>query len=164
MSKPDSAWMGRRSTELDEAVAACRASAWTLAVFGLAINLLMLSSPIYMLQVYDRVMVTGHVETLVMLTGLIAVALLLFGALDSLRSAIAGRMSRWLGERLGPVYLANGVRARLFGGSAEAATDTRADCGTAASTGHCADHCTGGRTCPGSDCGFGLSGRLAAGR
>lgn len=120
MSKPDNARTGRQSTELDEAVAACRASAWALGAFGLAINLLMLSSPIYMLQVYDRVMVTGHVETLIMLTGLIAVALLLFGALDSLRSAIAGRMSRWLGERLGPVYLANGVRARLLGGGAGA--------------------------------------------
>lgn len=107
---------GRQTTtELDRAVAACRSAAWVLALFSLASNLLMLASPLYMLQVYDRVMVTGAVETLVMLTAMAAVALLVFGLLDAMRSAITVRMSCWLSERLGPVYLANGVRARLLG-------------------------------------------------
>lgn len=110
----------QRPTELDRAVAACRTSAWALGAFGLAINLLMLASPLYMLQVYDRVMVTGRVETLVMLTVLTAAALLLFGVLDALRSSIAGRVGCWLSDRLGPVYLAHGVRARLLGGGAGA--------------------------------------------
>ncbi|MEP9377235.1 type I secretion system permease/ATPase [Aquabacter sp. CN5-332] len=93
----------------------CRQSAGTLFLFSLAINLLMLTSPLYMLQVYDRVMVTGSVNTLVMLTIIAAVALLLLGILDSLRSAITVRMSSWLSDRLGPVYLAHSVRARLMG-------------------------------------------------
>src|SRR3712207_4155818 len=114
-----------RRTDLDRAIAACRASAWTLAGFGLAINLLMLASPLYMLQVYDRVLATGRIETLVMLTALVAAALVLFGMLDALRSSITGRVSNWLGDRLGPVYLANGGRARLLGagGGAEALRD-----------------------------------------
>ena len=37
-------------------------TAWLV---GLALNLLVLSSPIYMLQIFDRVLTTGHVETLV---------------------------------------------------------------------------------------------------
>ena len=55
-------------TELERAVGACRSAFTVCAVFSLAINLLMLVSPIYMLQVYDRVLTTGRVETLLMLT------------------------------------------------------------------------------------------------
>jgi ATP-binding cassette subfamily C protein/ATP-binding cassette subfamily C exporter for protease/lipase/ATP-binding cassette subfamily C protein EexD len=85
------------------------------AVFSLAINVLMLASPIYMLQVYDRVLTTGHVETLVMITAVVAVALAVMCALDALRTAVTIRVGCWINERLGPVYLASGVRGRLEG-------------------------------------------------
>ena len=107
-------------TDLDDAVAACRSTVWILWAFSFAANLLILAPPLYMLQVYDRVMVTGRVETLVALTAMVAVALLLFGCLDALRSSISTRIGCWLNARLGPVYLANGVRARLTGDSAGA--------------------------------------------
>ncbi|QJP16089.1 type I secretion system permease/ATPase [Starkeya sp. ORNL1] len=111
---------GRRENDLQQAVADCRSMVWMLGFFSLAINILMLSSPIYMLQVYDRVMVTGSVNTLVMLTGLTAAAMLLIGLLDSLRSSMMVRMSCWLTDRLGPVYLAHCVRTRLLGDSSGA--------------------------------------------
>lgn len=104
-----------RGTELDRAMEECRKSAGTLLLFSLAINLLMLASPIYMLQVYDRVMVTGSVDTLVLLTIMAAAAMLLLGLLDGLRSVLTVRMSSWLADRLGPVYLAHSVRSRLLG-------------------------------------------------
>ena len=50
------------STELGRAVAACRSAFALCALFSLVINLLMLASPLYMLQVYDRVLTTGRVE------------------------------------------------------------------------------------------------------
>ncbi|SDE41057.1 type I secretion system permease/ATPase [Belnapia rosea] len=104
-----------RRTQLDQAVAACRSTAWVLALFGLASNVLMLAPPLYMLQVYDRVMVSGAIETLIMLTAMTAGALLVFGLLDATRSAITARLGSWLMAQLGPVYLANSVRARLAG-------------------------------------------------
>ena len=55
-------------TVLDEALRKCRGAFLTVGVFSLAINLLMLSSPLYMLQVYDRVLSSGRTETLVLLT------------------------------------------------------------------------------------------------
>ena len=55
-------------TDLDYATGQIRSCLVVLAIFSFAINLLMLTSPIYMLQVYDRVLVSGRVETLVMLT------------------------------------------------------------------------------------------------
>lgn len=106
---------GRRENDLQQAFGDCLSMGWMLGFFSLAINVLMLASPIYMLQVYDRVMITGNVNTLVMLTGLTAAALLLLGLLDSMRSSMTVRMSCWLSDRLGPVYLAHSVRTRLLG-------------------------------------------------
>ena len=103
------------STELGRAVAACRSAFALCALFSLIINLLMLASPLYMLQVYDRVLTTGRVETLVMLTLMATVALAVMCALDALRSAMTVRVGCWLNERLGPAYLACAVRGRLHG-------------------------------------------------
>ena len=74
------------STELERAIKACRSAFATCALFSLLINLLMLVSPIYMLQVYDRVLTTGRIETLVMLTLIATIALAVMCALD----AVAG--------------------------------------------------------------------------
>jgi ATP-binding cassette subfamily C protein/ATP-binding cassette subfamily C exporter for protease/lipase/ATP-binding cassette subfamily C protein EexD len=109
-----------RDTELNQALSACRSAFWIMALFSLVINLLLLTQPVYMLQVYDRVLTTGHLETLITLTGLAAIALLLLGALDFLRSTVTARIGCWLYDRLGPVYLANGVNARLLGDNAGA--------------------------------------------
>lgn len=110
----------RRKTDLDQSVAQIRSALLVLAIFSFAINLLMLTSPIYMLQVYDRVLVTGRVETLVLITILAGAALLILGILDSLRSAVMVRMGCWLNDRLAPVLIAGGVRARLAGDSSGA--------------------------------------------
>ena len=47
---------------------------WLCVWFSLLTNLLMLVSPIYMLQIYDRVLVSGSSDTLIWLS-IIAVAL-----------------------------------------------------------------------------------------
>src|SRR6266508_444442 len=103
------------STELRRAVAASRSAFALCALFSMIINLLMLASPLYMLQVYDRVLTTGRAETLVMLTLMATVALAVMCALDALRSAMTVRVGCWLSERLGPAYLACAVRGRLRG-------------------------------------------------
>lgn len=75
----------------------------------------MLASPIYMLQVYDRVLTTGHIDTLIMITLIVTVALAVMCALDTLRTIITIRIGCWLNDRLGPIFLACGVRGRLKG-------------------------------------------------
>src|SRR5690606_40033217 len=110
----------RRKTELDDARAQIRSIFALLGLFSLAINLLMLASPIYMLQVYDRVLTTGRVETLVLITLIAGAALLVFGLLDAIRSVITGRIGCWLNARLGPMLISGGVRARLIGDQAGA--------------------------------------------
>ncbi|SED49034.1 type I secretion system permease/ATPase [Rhodobacter sp. 24-YEA-8] len=118
MVSQKTAALRNQSGELDRAIRACRSAAWVMFAFSLAINVLMLASPLYMLQVYDRVLVTGRVETLIMLTLLIAGALLVLGLLDALRAMMMVRFGCWLNARLGPVLLASGVRARLVGDTA----------------------------------------------
>ena len=108
------------ATELERAIKACRSAFATCALFSLVINVLMLVSPIYMLQVYDRVLTTGRLETLVMLTLIATVALAVMCALDALRTSITIRVGCWLNEQLGPAYLACAVRGRLKGDSSGA--------------------------------------------
>ncbi|MBE0414349.1 type I secretion system permease/ATPase [Yoonia sp.] len=64
---------------------------WTF-VFSIFVNLLMLTGPLYMLQVYDRVLSSRSVETLVALTVLVAVLYTLMGVLDYARGRIMARV------------------------------------------------------------------------
>jgi PrtD family type I secretion system ABC transporter len=104
-----------RVSELNSAVRSCISAFGACTVFSFVINLLMLASPIYMLQVYDRILTTGHVETLIMLTLIVAIALAVMCVLDTLRTVVTIRIGFWLSNRLGPVFLACGVRGRLKG-------------------------------------------------
>ncbi|OLF81328.1 hypothetical protein AWH62_01255 [Maricaulis sp. W15] len=65
-----------------------------LAGFSLASNLLLLVSPLYMLQVYDRVLSSGSIDTLIWLSVLAVFLLGVYGAAEAGRrrvSALAGR-------------------------------------------------------------------------
>src|SRR5438477_2640547 len=62
-----------------------------LAMAGLfsgAINLLYLSSPLYLMQVYNRVLMSENLPTLVLLTAILGIALLTMAALDCVRAQV----------------------------------------------------------------------------
>lgn len=104
-----------QTSELSAALQSCISAFGACALFSFIINVLMLASPIYMLQVYDRVLTTGHVDTLIMITLIVTVALAVMCALDTLRTIVTIRIGCWLNDQLGPIYLACGVRGRLKG-------------------------------------------------
>lgn len=82
-------------------LASCRQAFWGLAVFSGLSNLLMLTGSFFMLQVYDRVLPSRSVPTLI---GLVVLATVLYafqGALDLVRNRISGRVGRYLEETLG---------------------------------------------------------------
>lgn len=62
-----------------------------MIVFSAAVNLLMLAGPLYMLQVYDRVLASHSVPTLLALSVMLVTAYAFQGALDFIRSRITGR-------------------------------------------------------------------------
>jgi ATP-binding cassette subfamily C protein len=64
---------------------------WAVGLFSIFANLLMLTGPIYMLQVYDRVLGSGSVATLVALTGLVAFLYGVMAVLDQARARVMAR-------------------------------------------------------------------------
>lgn len=63
-----------------------------VGIFSLFINILMLVPSLYMLQVYDRVMASRSLETLALLTIIVAVLFATMGILQTIRSRILVRI------------------------------------------------------------------------
>ncbi|MCK0139823.1 type I secretion system permease/ATPase [Aliiroseovarius sp. F47248L] len=64
---------------------------FSAAVFSFFVNLLMLTAPIYMLQIYDRVLTSRSEATLVTLSLLMAFLFLMMGSLDYARGRLLTR-------------------------------------------------------------------------
>ncbi|HEY5900341.1 MAG TPA: type I secretion system permease/ATPase [Burkholderiales bacterium] len=75
------------------------------ALFSLSINLLLLAPPLYMLQVFDRVLTSRSPETLLLLTLAVALALAIMAALDVVRSYLLAAVGAALDRMLGPKVL-----------------------------------------------------------
>jgi PrtD family type I secretion system ABC transporter len=90
------------STHPDVAAALrdCRRAFASVAVFSGIVNLLMLAGPLYMLQVYDRVLSSRSVPTLMALSILLVGAYAFQGALDLIRSRVVVRSAALLDQRL----------------------------------------------------------------
>ena len=72
----------------------------TATIFSFFINLLMFVSPLYMLQIYDRVITSRSETTLIALTILAAFLLLVYALLEGLRSRILVRGGRAFDEKI----------------------------------------------------------------
>lgn len=82
-----------------------RALYWAVGLFSGFANLLMLTGPLYMLQVYDRVLSSRSVETLVALTLLVAFLYGIMGLLDYTRGRVLARIGARFQDRLDkPVF------------------------------------------------------------
>ncbi|MCC1491077.1 type I secretion system permease/ATPase [Cognatishimia sp. F0-27] len=66
---------------------------WFVAIFSFFVNMLMLTGPMYMLQVYDRVLGSRSVETLVALSVLVLFLYAMMGILDYVRGRVMGRVA-----------------------------------------------------------------------
>lgn len=77
---------------------------WTAAGFSGAVNLLYLASPIYLIQVYNRVIPSGSMATLAALTIALVAALATMAVMDACRARIliraAARIDRLLSNRV----------------------------------------------------------------
>lgn len=80
-----------RDTPLTIGLRALRPTIVTAIVFSLFINLLMFVSPLYMLQIYDRVLSTRSHTTLLAITLIAGLMLLVYAVLETLRSHVLVR-------------------------------------------------------------------------
>ncbi|MBK1668706.1 type I secretion system permease/ATPase [Rhodovibrio sodomensis] len=81
-----------QSNRLSQALASVRGPFVATVVFSFFINLLMFVAPLYMLQVYDRVLGSRNETTLVMLTIIAGGMLFVFGLLELVRSRVLVRI------------------------------------------------------------------------
>ena len=87
-------------SELAAALGACRSAIIALGFASALINVLYLSGSLYMLEIYDRVLPSRSIQTLVGLSILILTLYCFQGLLDLLRGRILIRVGRSLGQRL----------------------------------------------------------------
>jgi ATP-binding cassette subfamily C protein len=92
-------------SELSEALAACRGAFYGTALISGMSNILMLTGAMFMLEIYDRVLPSRSMPTLVGLLVLAAALFTALGILDAIRGRILVRIGGALDETLsGRVY------------------------------------------------------------
>jgi ATP-binding cassette, subfamily C, type I secretion system permease/ATPase len=87
-------------TPLSDVVRESRHTFWAIGLFSSVVNILMLAGPLYMLQIYDRVLSSGSVPTLIALSGFVLGAYIFQGILDVLRQRITVRIASVFDEKL----------------------------------------------------------------
>jgi ATP-binding cassette subfamily C protein len=107
---------GVRRTELGDALRACRTAFIGVGVMSCMINLLYLTGSIFMLEVYDRVLPSRSVPTLVGLIVLAGGLYIAQGVLDLIRGRILGRIGTSLDEALNKRVFDTVVRLPLVVG------------------------------------------------
>ncbi len=106
-----------QENSLKVALKACKGSFISVGFFSFFVNALMLVPSFYMLQVYGRVVTSGSISTLVMLTLIMTVLMVTMGSLEWTRSRIMVRLSTKLDVLLSrDVYRASFKRALDSGG------------------------------------------------
>ena len=94
---------------------ACHKALYVAGFFSFFINILMLTTSLYMLQVYDRVLASRSYDTLIYLTLAAVIALAALTLLDIARSRVLVHVSYWLDNALSPAALAKGPDQILQG-------------------------------------------------
>jgi len=107
--------MFQKPNPVQTAWASLRKGFIAVAVFSLFLNLLMLAGPLYMLQVYDRVLTSQNMDTLIALTLLLGGVFVVIGCLDLVRMRILGRLAARFEMTVGAPVLGAAMRRRVQG-------------------------------------------------
>jgi ATP-binding cassette subfamily C protein len=86
--------------EIAAVLKASRGVFLSTGVFSCLVNILMLTGPLFMLQIYDRVLTSGSVPTLVTLSAITLALYIYYGFLEYLRARLLVRIGRRVEEQL----------------------------------------------------------------
>ncbi|WP_316354934.1 type I secretion system permease/ATPase [Candidatus Trichorickettsia mobilis] len=93
------------------AIKKCKDVFWITFWFAFVINLLMLITPLYSLQVLDRVIGSGSLHTLLMLSVIIGIVYFVYGLLQIARSFTLIKVGEWLDNNLSPALFGHAISA-----------------------------------------------------
>jgi len=112
--------------EFAQALSQCMPLFWLAGAFSGGVNLLFLASPLYLIQIYNRVIPSGSLATLGALSAVLLFALLTMVVLDAVRARLliraAARLDRLLSDR---VFNAILDLSRRYGGGKRTAQPLR---------------------------------------
>lgn len=103
--------LNKPKNPFDEALEKCKTPLRIVFVFAMFINISMILTPLYSLQVLDRVLGSGNIETLLMLSLIIASIYLVYTLLQIARSFTLIKVGEWLDNNLSPVLFSHAVSA-----------------------------------------------------
>ncbi len=101
-----------KSNPLSNVLASVRQAFLGVGLFSFVINILMLTGPLFMLQVYDRILTSRSVPTLVALFALVVGLYTFLGIFDFLRTRLLSRV----GHRLDADLMGPSFRTWIFQG------------------------------------------------
>jgi ATP-binding cassette subfamily C protein/ATP-binding cassette subfamily C protein EexD len=110
---------GERTAETPLALAlrACKRQFWSVGLFSGVVNLLQLTVSIYMMQVFDRVLSTRSVDTLIYLTVVAVAGIGVLALLEAARAKVMHRVASWMEHRVAPEGFVRAVESQLRGRS-----------------------------------------------
>src|SRR3954464_1489338 len=102
-------------TPLQRALRACRKQFILVGVFSGVVNLLQLTTSIYMMQVFDRVLASRILDTLYFLSLIAIVATLVLALLEAVRGQVMQRLATWVEHRVAPEGFVRAIESTLRG-------------------------------------------------
>src|SRR3954452_23074215 len=102
-------------TPLQRALDACRKQFILVGVFSGVVNLLQLTTSVYMMQVFDRVLASRILDTLYFLSLIAIVATLVLALLEAVRGQVMQRLATWVEHRVAPESFVRAIESTLRG-------------------------------------------------
>ena len=115
----------QQSNTLIRVLLQCKPVFWIVFSFAFGVNLLNLVTPLYSLQVLDRVLNSHNLETLLMLTLLIISLYIALHMLQVARSFTLIKLGEWLDQQLSPDLFMNSIRSAAVKASIGGAQNLR---------------------------------------
>src|SRR3712207_1893736 len=102
-------------TPLRRALQACRTQFLLVGLFSGAVNLLQLTTSLYMMQVFDRVLATRVLDTLLYLSLIAVAAVLVLALLEAVRGQVMQQLATWVEHRVASEGFVRAIERTLRG-------------------------------------------------
>ncbi|MEN0072822.1 MAG: type I secretion system permease/ATPase [Paracraurococcus sp.] len=115
LTGPTAGFESQAQTPLQKALRACRKQFILVGVFSGVVNLLQLTTSIYMMQVFDRVLASRILDTLYFLSLIAIFATLVLALLEAVRGQVMQRLATWVEHRVAPEGFVRAIESTLRG-------------------------------------------------